>query len=337
VSLQRPVCHIVIPGLSEAISTLGSKLQINSFPSLELLVARSVTMTFSADYPHLLAQLFGLEYKAEQDVPVAALAAGIRPDNDSAAKAACWVRAIPVMLRPDRDRLVLDMAAPYPPTDKLSASWLSVANEVRQHFSDIFSQVHIADDNSWLFRLASYANISTTPLMDAVGRNVDQLLPRGADRQYWHALLNEVQMLLHDKDSVSLGFNSLWFEGVGELPPEQAKKPCFDIIGDELLLQALARRSAGQVISGPENLGKGNSLIEVNMEILQALCERHETAWMTAVRQLDMHVGKYLHMMKQGVFSSIRLYSLEGKFIEMKASGLYRFWHKKRALADWSD
>ena len=108
-SQEKPVFHFVVPGLLEAVSATSTLSPKGTFPTLEKLIARSEKTVFSHDYPHILANLFQMQLAQNSDVPVGALSAIDLVSHDQLTDH-CWLKATPVLLKPDRDRLVLDLS-----------------------------------------------------------------------------------------------------------------------------------------------------------------------------------------------------------------------------------
>ncbi|MGZ7354524.1 hypothetical protein ACXWRX_09325, partial [Streptococcus pyogenes] len=74
-------------------------------------------------------------------------------------------------------------------------------------------------------------------------------LPQGPQGRRWRVLINEAQVLLHqhplNAERRAKGLppvNSLWLWGAGRLPA-QVRGAFEGVIGDDLLLAALARRA----------------------------------------------------------------------------------------------
>ncbi len=80
----------------------------------------------------------------------------------------------------------------------------------------------------------------------ALGEDLSQHLPAGAEGRRWRVLLNDIQVLLHQHPLNTLRrerglppINSLWLWGGGRLP-KSIRSPLRGVISDDLLLSALA-------------------------------------------------------------------------------------------------
>jgi len=185
-----------------------------SLPALELLLARGRSTHGEAGNPEAwLGNAFGLE---EDGVPAGALTAfagGIAPGPQS------WLRADPVHLRADRDRLILIPSHAFSIT---AAEAQALADALEPLLVGRFALFPL-QPGQWCLRIEhgeESAGSSSAPI-EIAGADVDPHLP---PRQ-WLPLLTEIQMALYDHpvntareargDPV---INSVWLWGAGKLP-----------------------------------------------------------------------------------------------------------------------
>lgn len=194
--------------------------------ALHTLLSRAQTSVCAASHERLLFDVFAAEYDKTMPPPVAAVThaydAGI--SNDSAGTG-WWLRADPVSLRPDGDRLLM-----------LGNHALSIradeAAALGAELSDVFTARGFAfstpHPKRWYLRLTQDPCV-TLPALDAVvGHDIMHHLPQAQDAREaarWRSLLNEVQMQLHgspiNRARTARGempINSVWFWGGGTLP-----------------------------------------------------------------------------------------------------------------------
>lgn len=130
-----------------------------------------------------------------------------------------WLRADPVYLEVQRDRLVLQEVA----LDMALST--ALCDDLNRHFAAdglVFVAPH---PQRWYVRCAGQPQIATTPLFEAVGQDVQSLLPVGTEALAWIRHFNEIQMLLyghaHNEAREAAGktpVNSVWFWGEGDAP-----------------------------------------------------------------------------------------------------------------------
>ncbi len=122
---------------------------------------------------------------------------------------------------------------------------------LNKHFQQddiIFQQLN---KDEWLLSSPDKIVMNTTPLSQAVARNVNFILPKGKGADHWKKTLTEAQMLMHGnnvntirENNGELTINSLWFHGSGELLA--GKLPVFEndkvssICSNEIMLKGLA-------------------------------------------------------------------------------------------------
>ncbi|MBQ4853569.1 phosphoglycerate mutase [Rhodanobacter sp. B2A1Ga4] len=158
-----------------------------------------------------------------------------------------WLLADPAWVEPDMNgvrllacgRMGLDMDAAQ-----------ALAEPLRPVFDEAGMQLEIATPDHWHLRLPP-----DTPLPDfaapeqALGEDLAQHLPQGAQGRRWRVLLNDVQVLLHQhplntrrRAHGQSPVNSLWLWGGGRLPPPSMSELA-GVVSDDLLLHALAARA----------------------------------------------------------------------------------------------
>ena len=228
-------CELVVPALFAA-------REVPHLPALELLLARGRPAREQAlSLESWLAQTFGL---AESSLPagaITALADGVNaggPRGDF-----CWLRADPVHLRIERDRLTLIPSAGFSILRDEAEAFAATLN---RHFGDELTIYPLRPDR-WCLHSAGDIALDASAPVELAGQEVDANLPRGPEAAHWHALMNEVQMALHDHP-VNLereqrgepAVNSVWFWGAGRLPGA-ARGPWHSVTADEPLATGLAR------------------------------------------------------------------------------------------------
>jgi hypothetical protein len=203
--------HLIIPDLflpSDFAAEACADLQL---PSLEKILSRGrLDRLHEAGLEEVLCEAFGVPH--DSGVPVARISALFDGLGEG-----CWLRADPVCLRLHRDQLVL---LPNVEASETEAGQLCAS--LNKHFAGQGMEFVAPHPLRWYVRLDHLPNIETVPLSQAVGRNVHDLLPKGAESLRWHRLFNETQMLLfsHPVNEAreargDLPVNSLWFWGGG--------------------------------------------------------------------------------------------------------------------------
>jgi len=185
----------------------------------------------------------GVDAAPDRDVPAAAVTRLIDGEDHPGG---LWMRADPVHISTDRDRLVLIDASVF----KVSQhDALAVATEVQQVLDGEGWHLEVPFPDRWYIRLHADPGVITVDPLSAGGRDVDPCLPRGREARLMHRLLNEIQMQLFDADinreresRGDLPINSVWFWGTGELPDVPPRR-WSAVYGDDAFLRGLAMLS----------------------------------------------------------------------------------------------
>jgi len=172
-----------------------------------------------------------------------------------------WLRADPVHLRADRDRVVLFDASVLDLQVEEAQSLVALLNT---QFGEDGLQFVMATPERWYVRLPDDSAISTTPLDRVVGQDIHPHLPAGEQAIRWHRWLNEIQMLLYTapvNDARELAgkrtANSVWVWGEGA-QPGPASTMLNRVIADDPVARAYAALAGAEA----DGLASGMSTIQ---------------------------------------------------------------------------
>ena len=208
--------HLIVPGIC------GPLAETQSLKSSHVLDRWIKTLSKSHSYPSqcntsdVIAAIFKLKF--ENDFPSAAFSLMA---NNMYDPAMFYMHADPVHLRADLDQAVLSSSEDVNITDSEAAA---ICDMLNQHFDqDALNFVSLNKDQ-WFVSSRKKIKINATPLVDAIGRNINFILPVGEDSIRWKQVLTEAQMLMHSHElniaresSGSMTIISLWFHGAGAL------------------------------------------------------------------------------------------------------------------------
>ncbi|MHB1586551.1 MAG: hypothetical protein ACYCRH_00120 [Acidiferrobacteraceae bacterium] len=111
----------------------------------------------------------------------------------------------------------------------------------------------------WYVRLGAPDLIRTTPLHQALGYDVGPIMPTGAQRNLWHRLLTEAQMVLHEapvnqrrETEDRPVVNSLWPWGEGRI----SRTPGIwsSVCADDILIRGLAQATGCALQPSPASV-----------------------------------------------------------------------------------
>ena len=160
---------------------------------------------------------------------------------------ATWLSADPAWVQPDMNGVRLLACGQL----QLSMDEaLALAEPLKPVFDEAGLQLEISTPDRWHLKLpADTALPSFAAPEQALGEDLSQHLPAGAEGRRWRVLFNEIQVLLHqhplNAQRRARGLapvNSLWLWGGGSLPGPP-KSPLRGVVSDDLLLRALASRA----------------------------------------------------------------------------------------------
>lgn len=232
-------CTLLIPHLLWPGESAQAVSGMPALPALTRLLGRARSARHPALTPEAwLCQAF--EVERQQDLPVAPLTAAL--DNLEVGDA-YWLRADPVHLRVDRDRALLVDGGLIDVTLPEAKAFTSA---LTRHFADDGLEFFAPVPQRWYVKLREPPRLITRETSTAAGKDVDEHLPAGGDALAWHALFNEVQMLLHEhgvNDAREArgepAVNSVWFWGGGVRPAVPGRH--FDTVwSDDTTATALA-------------------------------------------------------------------------------------------------
>lgn len=219
-------------------------------------------------------------------LPVAAL---IREYQAGDAGEATWLNADPAWVQPDMTGVRL-LACGSMPLEMDEAQ--AFAQVLQPAFAEAGLQLAVGAPNHWQLRLAPGMHLPdfATP-EQALGEDLYQHLPQGAEGRPWRVLLNEVQVLLHQHPLNAARqlrglppVNSVWLWGAGQLPASLQSTFAGVASGDALLL-ALASR-AGIPSQGRTQEAVAAALAGWLVDLQDLPATEFDDAWCSAVQAL---------------------------------------------------
>ncbi|MDD2684767.1 MAG: hypothetical protein PHY62_01250 [Gallionella sp.] len=204
--------------------------------------------------------------------------------------AGCYLRADPVHLQLQRDKLIL-----LPVGELLADEAESLCVELNCHFSEQGIAFFAPHPQRWYLRLEQEPAVSTVPLSLAFGRNTNNQLPQGEGAPRMIALLNEIQMSLfaHPLNQARderglLPVNSVWLWGNDSANSSVAVRNDA-IYGDNPLLEMYARAMGLPCRPWQEKTAADSALL-VWTDLSAALQNGDLYAWREALSVLETEI-----------------------------------------------
>ncbi len=269
--------HILIPDLFNHPKEQMSELHLDS---LERLLSRANIENW--EYPEQdesLLALFGLPINTGT-APITRLF-DVKDNNNSNNK--IWLRADPVYLRADTDRVFLfDAASAFNITQAEANTFIKEINAFYANKDGL--EFSAPTPTRWYVSINKYPDLITQPLDKVLARDIYDYMPTGEDNKKWLQIFNELQMLLHQSqvniertERGEVPINSLWFWGLGKLP--KAPAPRFtQIWTNEPLAQGLASLSNTPQSKVPDSANSCLMLGEEGDYLITLSAERGENA-----------------------------------------------------------
>lgn len=335
---------LLVPGLCGAAGGSGRHAADGTdwqHPALRTLLARASRDAEPAGIDALRYRLFGYALSESHDHPDAWLSYQI--DTGSVAPGPL-LRADPVHLRADRSRLLL-----------FDAAQLRIAPEETQALAEAFNRHYLTEGLRLEFPLPTrgYLHLPrqpalrTTPLAQAIGRDVDAQLPTGPEARDWHRFLNEVQMLFHDhpvnraRESRGLpSINSLWLWGGGR-PLAATASDWQHVWCADPVLNGLARLNGIGCSPPPEDASAwlreaiGDRHLLCLDDLRQSAAYGDAEAWSSQVEGLERDWFSPLQVaLRHGRLRELMLYPDDGHRYRITRWDLWKFWRRSKATQD---
>ncbi|MGD8931243.1 MAG: phosphoglycerate mutase [Chromatiales bacterium] len=333
---------LLLPGLLGPMPNIASCGVELAVQGIERVLARADRISVPGrDYLSTLYGLFGLAESDMADLPegaVSYLAEGGVIENY------CFLRADPVHLRADRDRLLLfdgGYLAIHPEEAE------AIAREFNQHFAAEGMRLLTPHPQRWYLRLEQCPALRTASLYKVVGQHIESFMPSGEDARIWKQRLNETQMLLFQSPvnrqreaSGRLTINGIWFSGSGRLP-SLSPITGFKVVADELNALGLAQHAGLQSIRlSAVDMGiwpADESCMMVWMDLVTPVLHADPSAWVEAMQLVEGRLQGLTESMRKQGQSCLELYPCNGQVFSLTPSNLRRFWRRRRKMIDYLD
>ena len=343
-------CTLLIPHLFWPRETAEAVASGLALPALAKLLARSRSERSPAITPEgWLCEAHHVE--RQQDWPIAPLTLEL---DGGVAGDAYWLRADPVHLRVDRDRLVLVENALF---DLSVSEALALAAALDAHFAPSGLTFVSLAPKRWYAKLAEPPKLITRSVNEAAGRDVNSHLPAGPDALRWHGVFNEAQMLLHGmqendarEERGEPAVNSVWFWGGGIRQPVRARP--FDAVwSDDAAATALASAAGSDALPLPADAAAWYAAAtsrparhDSHLVVIDALsapaAHGNAEAWRNGLAAVEARwVAPLVHALREGGLTRISLVvpgDTNTRRFELTRSDLLKIWRGARPLSAYA-
>jgi hypothetical protein len=336
-------CHLIVPDLILAAEFMKEICAGLALPALDTLLGKGDTKSHAVEsYEAWLCTIHGVE--KQQDWPLAPITLAA---DGGAVGADYWLRADPVHLRAERGQLTLSASSALE-LSLVDAGALTQA--LTAHFSGDGVVFQAVRPHRWYVRFAAAPRLQNVALAQAIGRNIDSLLPSGADGKRFVRLFNETQMVLfsHPLNEVreAAGLptvNSVWFWGGGNLPGS-FRKAFGKIWATEEVACSFGQVSGTPTEALPETgaawLSSATPAIQCGLVLdqLRGCAQQGDLyRWRETLQRLESNwFAPLLAALKEGKIKRLTLTAFgEDRMheVSMPRGALWRFWRATKPLA----
>lgn len=309
-------------------------------PALLKLLNRAQRKLDAVHTDALRYRLLGYARSEIHDLPDAWLS--YQADTGAVAPGAL-LRADPVHLRADRSRLVLfDAEHLQIETDEA----LALAEAFNRHYAADGLRLEFPVPTRGYLHLPRQPDIRTTPLLHAIGRDIDSCLPAGHEARDWHRFMNEVQMLFHDHPVNRARearnrplINSLWLWGGGS-PIAAVASDWQQIWCADAALRGLAGLNGIRCAEPPADARAwlrevvGDRHLLCLDELRHALAYGDVESWLARIERLDPDwFTPLLEALRRGELRELTLYPDDGHVYRVTRWDLWKFWRNGKGTA----
>lgn len=332
--------HLAVPALFWPDRDTRAAAAPGRLPALETLIARGRRVAAVASG---LEQWLLAAWNATGAAPHALVADGGAPGEH------WWLRADPVSLRLNRETVVpLDVST----FELARVEADALVAHLNHHFTGRDIVFAAQQPERWYVRAPEPLGRDALPLAAARGMPIGVRPGAGGDEVRLQALLNEVQMLLHDhpvnearERAGALPVNGVWLWGGGRLAPPAAR-PFRRVRTSDPLAAGLALGSGGVVMSVPDDAGRwlrAASDEGVELLVLDALCAPAAygdlAAWRERLAALERDwFAPLAGALRQGRIGMLTLHAIGagGLDVETTRQDLRYFWRRARPLETYA-
>jgi hypothetical protein len=337
-------CHLLVADLFPGGGAGAASCRGLALPALETLLARGERVSRPGVS---LEEWLAVEFGVTSHLAAASLRGeGIEPGS------ACWLRADPVHLRADRDRVLLADATCFEIDGTEAAPLIAALNG---HFAEDGLEFVAPAPQRWYVRASEEARVRTTPTPEIRGRGIDGYLPEGVDGARWRRIGNEAQMLLHGhpcnearEARGALPVNGVWFWGAGRMSEVACDTAYGAVWTSHPLAAGLAAGAGLQVHSLPHS---GEQWLESaagrtgkpQLVVLHGLREAlgiGVPSWQRALEELGtVWIGPLLDGLRSGTLQALTLHGLGPErtcLVRATRYSLLKFWRRRRSLDDYA-
>jgi hypothetical protein len=324
---SKKTITVLAQGLQPLALAAGAE---NRYPALEMLLSRGHRfLTDSKSPDHFRFRLFGIE--PEGVLPVAALTqAGDRYVNPGQNQ--YWLRLDPVTVWADMARVVMTSFG-FADLDEFERN--EIENVVRAVLDEEGIVLHADHPERWCIALGEPLTFGFTPLEDALGVDMAEVLPEQPESLHWRRIMNEIQIALHASPvnvrRRQIGrqeINSIWFWGGGFIPDASQHGVFETVYSDNPVTRGLAIINDSQ-LRKQRDIGAANFSKDGQSILIDWLVKSRYA--LEELESLERLVDRLLRHVRGGSMELV-LYCGKNEGWRFRRASSKKFWRRCRPL-----
>jgi len=354
---------IFVPALVSGLAFLNElpNQELPTLPATQLFFTRTKKIQDGFEnYFQGVCSLLGITSTDSNDLPLAAMTLAAENNLNSNNNSDYFIFAEPVVMRADRDSVVLvsslipvgqvGMIPENSNTAENNALSLEesveLIEEINLHFSDEPWKLKINTNGAWYLILSSKFDIQTINISSVLLKNTQEFSASGNDARYWRKIINEIEMLLFSSkvNESRMGKNkltvtSLWLWGGGKIPEIHQDKNILVYAEDNFMKSVskftnsefkLMSQSSTALLKFSETV---DHVIMLDTELQMYWQQRDIYSWLEALKKIEINlIQPLLDILRKGEIDSISLYQDNNTRYYITRSAIRRWWLPVKSL-----
>ncbi len=261
---------------------------------------------------------------------------GYRHEGLSPERPGMLLRADPVYLQVDISNALLSDQSVVAVERQEARALIETLN---MHFRDDAIEFEMADPDRWYCHFPGALSVETTPISQAVGRDVALVRPTGNDSRRWRSCLAEIEMLLHEHpvntrraESGKVPINSVWLWGEGApeaLPIEQPWR----VYSDHFYTQSVVAQAGAAALPLDQFCPSNEATLVVDDRLRLASAIGDQPLFAKTLTQLDTLLFQSLwHGLNRKAWHKVVLWGGGSKWLSVDLASRRAFWRRPKPL-----
>jgi len=211
---------------------------------------------------------------------------------------------------------------------------------LNQHFAEDGIRIEYKKPDRWYCHFDEIPEVVTTPLSAAIGRDVTECKPSGADSRAWRQKLAEIEMLLFEhpvntarENNGQLPVNTLWLWGEGALALSESTVDVH-IVTDNFYTTNIANHFKLVCNSLPDksdltSIAEINASLVVIDKFIEPAVEQNSDYYTSLLQWFEQSICNAVWKnLKNGGWSEVVLWCGDNRLFRLKLTDKKQFWRR---------